>query len=127
MQVNLKTTFLLLVLVQGLHSIEEYLGRLWENLPPATVLCNLVSENPATGFLIINIGLFVFGLLGWLFAVRNGTSLAPPIIWFWIIIEIINGIGHPAWSLFQGAYTPGVFTAPFLLILAIFLLSLKTR
>ena len=50
--------FLILVLVQGLHSLEEYIGKLWESFPPATILCGLVSENLLTGFLIINIGLF---------------------------------------------------------------------
>jgi hypothetical protein len=36
-----------------------------------------------------------------------------------VAIETINGIGHPLWSLRQGGYTPGVATAPVLLILAI--------
>lgn len=35
------------------------------------------------------------------------------------MVEIINGLGHPLWSLLQGHYTPGVATAPILLVLAI--------
>jgi hypothetical protein len=38
-----------------------------------------------------------------------------------VVIETINGIGHPFWSLRQGGYTPGVLTAPLLLVLAIHL------
>ena len=40
---------------------------------------------------------------------------------FWIAIETINGIGHPAWSLLQRGYTPGLLTAPILLALAVML------
>ena len=42
---------------------------------------------------------------------------------FWIIIEIMNGIFHPAWAIWQGGYEPGVATAPLLLIVALLLLS----
>jgi hypothetical protein len=36
-------------------------------------------------------------------------------------IEAVNGIVHPLWSLRQGGYTPGVATAPILLVLALVL------
>ena len=120
---KIKMLFLILVLVQGLHSYEEYLGKLWENFPPATVLCSLVSDNLITGFLIINIGLFVFGILCWVFPIRNEYFYANILIWFWIILESINGIGHPIWTFMQKGYTPGIVTAPFLFIIAIALLK----
>ncbi|MGI9551159.1 MAG: HXXEE domain-containing protein [Aurantibacter sp.] len=107
--------------MQGLHSAEEYIGRLWENFPPATFLTGLLSDNRETGFLIINIGLFVFGMFSWFFSVLRDNTLVKSILWFWIGLEIINGIGHPIWSLSQGGYTPGLLTAPILLILAILL------
>jgi hypothetical protein len=43
------------------------------------------------------------------------------VIWTWVATELVNGIGHPAWSLIQGSYTPGVATAPLLLVLALYL------
>tara|TARA_R110002096_G_C14464984_1_gene712614 strand:- start:533 stop:943 length:411 start_codon:yes stop_codon:yes gene_type:complete len=122
MNQKIKETFLILVLVQGLHSIEEYVGKLWENFPPARVLCSLVSDNLVTGFLIINIGLFVFGLLCWLFPIRKNYFYAQFLVWFWIVLELINGIGHPIWTIVQKAYTPGILTAPFLFVIAIILL-----
>jgi hypothetical protein len=42
-------------------------------------------------------------------------------VWIWIAIELVNGVGHPLWSLVQGGYTPGVVTAPILLVLALVL------
>lgn len=115
--------FLILVITQGLHSIEEYIGKLWENFPPATVLCGWVSDDLEKGFLTINIGLFIFGLFCWSFLIRRNLSIAPMTIGFWIIIELINGVTHPIWSLYQGKYTPGVITAPMLLILALKLMK----
>lgn len=121
MDQKIKWTFLILVLIQGLHSVEEYVGKLWESFPPARFLCSLVSDNLMTGFLIINIGLFVFGLWGWLFPIRRNYFFAKLIIGFWIFIELINGIGHPIWTIMQKAYTPGIITAPILLVIAIIL------
>ncbi len=118
---NTKRLALLIVFVQATHSTEEYIGRLWENFPPATYLCGLVSDDLERGFLIINTGLFVIGILSWLIWVRNGYTLAKAIISFWIIVEILNGIVHPLWALVQKSYQPGVITAPFLLANALFL------
>ena len=118
-----KIIFLILILVQGLHSVEEYIGRLWEIFPLARVLTSLISENLETGFLIFNIGFFIFGIWCWFFPVLRNYKYALGLIWFWIVIEIINGIGHSFWALYERAYVPGVVTALILLILSIYLLQ----
>ena len=121
MNKRITTSFFLLVLAQGLHSIEEYLGSLWEVFLPAKVLSGIVSDNHEAGFMVINTGLFIFGLWCWFFPVRRNYSFAEIFLWFWIIIEIINGIGHLLWALYEGAYVPGAATALLLLVLAILL------
>lgn len=110
-----------LVLAQAAHSVEEYLGRLWESFPPAQFLTGLVSRDLETGFLVINIGLVAFGVWCFLWPVRRGWPSAVPLAWAWVTIEMINGVGHPLWSIRQGGYTPGVATAPVLLVLALYL------
>ena len=110
-----------LILAQAAHSIEEYCGRLWESFPPARFLTGVISDDLETGFLVINIGLVAFGVWCFLWPVRRGWPSAIPLAWFWVTIEMINGVGHPLWSLRQGGYTPGVATAPLLLILALYL------
>lgn len=127
MDKKLSATFFLLVLFQGFHSIEEYVGKLWDVFPPAKFLTSLISQNHETGFLVINIGLFIFGLWCWFFPVRKNYSYTRSLIWFWIVIEIINGISHPLWALFQWSYEPGVITAPVLLFLAIYLTKQLTH
>jgi hypothetical protein len=110
-----------LLLVQCAHSAEEYVGRLWESFPPARFVSGLLSEDLERGFLVANVSLVAFGLWCWLWPVRRGWLAALPLAWAWVALEIINGIGHLLWTLRQGGYTPGVGTAPVLLILAIFL------
>ena len=116
-----KITFLILVLLQGLHSVEEYVGKLWDVFPPAKYLTNLFSENNETGFLIANVGIFILGISCWLLLYSKLESTISIIIWIFIVIEIINGIGHPVWSIYQKGYTPGVISAPFLLVTALYL------
>jgi hypothetical protein len=127
MSKQIRIFFLLLVLIQGVHSVEEYMGKIWEVFAPAKFLCGLISKNHETGFLIINTGLFIFGMWCWFGPLRKNNALASGFIWFWIVIELINGIGHPLWALREWAYVPGLITAPFLLVLAICLLRHQIR
>ena len=57
-----QVTFSALIVARAAHSIEEYFGHLWESFPPARFLTDLVSSNPESGFVLINIALFAFGL-----------------------------------------------------------------
>ena len=113
--------FSALIVAQIAHSAEEYVGRLWESFPPARFLTGMVSSDRELGFIVINSAIVAFGFWCLLFPVRNEWPSAPGFIWFWIVLEIINGVGHPAWSLREGGYTPGVLTAPILLLIAFYL------
>ena len=118
---RLQFTFLLLIIVQSLHSIEEYAGRLYEIFPPARIVSGLISQNLETGFVIFNVVLVSFGLWCFWWPIRQHWSSAALFIWIWVGIELVNGIGHPLWSLSVLRYTPGVATAPVLLLLALYL------
>jgi hypothetical protein len=110
-----------LILAQAAHSVEEYTGRLWETFPPARLVSGLVSSDLERGFVIANVLLVGFGAWCALWPVRRGWPAATALAWGWVVVETINGIGHPLWSLWQGGYTPGVATAPLLLALALWL------
>jgi hypothetical protein len=118
---RLQAGFGALILAQAAHSVEEYLGRLWESFPPARAVSGLIFRNLELGFLAFNLALVGFGVWCFLGPVRREWPSAVPLAWGWVAIETINGIGHPLWSLRQGGYTPGVVTAPVLLILALHL------
>jgi hypothetical protein len=116
-----QSSFLLLIAIQTAHSVEEYVGRLYDVFPPARFLSGLVSQNRERGFLILNAALITFGLLCFLGPIRRQWPSAVAVAWIWAAIELVNGIGHPLWSLIQLRYTPGVVTAPLLLLVALYL------
>jgi hypothetical protein len=118
---RIQATFGALVLAQAAHSVEEYLGRLWETFPPAAFLTGLIASDREKGFLVINVALVSFGLWCLLVPVRRDWKASAGLMWFWIILEAIIGIGHPVWSLARQQYTPGALTAPLLLVLALYL------
>ncbi|HEX8694222.1 MAG TPA: HXXEE domain-containing protein [Longimicrobium sp.] len=120
---RVRLAFGALVLAQAAHSVEEYLGRLWESFPPAGFVAGLISRDRELGFIVFNVALVAFGAWCLLWPVRREWPSAVPLAWLWIAIETINGVGHPFWSLRQGGYTPGLATAPVLLVLALYLAS----
>ena len=102
-----------------LHSVEEYTGRLYEVFPPARFVSGLISDDLERGFVIANVVLLSFGFWCFLWPVRKHWPSAVPLAWYWIGIELVNGIGHPLWSIRLLRYTPGVATAPMLFFLAL--------
>lgn len=125
---RVKLAFTTLIVAQSAHSIEEYAGRLWESFAPARFLTGLFSSDREVAFIILNLLLVGFGFWCALFPVRKDWPSAAGFIWFWIVVELINGVGHPAWTLLQGEYTPGVLTAPILFVVALYLaLQMRKR
>lgn len=113
-----------MILAQAAHSLEEYVGRLWESFPPARFVSGLVSADLERGFIVINVLVVAFGVWCFAWPVRHAWPSAAAFAWAWVAVELINGIGHPLWSLRVGGYTPGVATAVVLLVLAVYLARL---
>jgi hypothetical protein len=84
-------------------------------------MSGLVSNDLQRGFVVLNVALIAFGLWCFIWPVRRGWPSAVPLVWFWVVIELVNGVGHPLWTVIQRGYTPGVATAPILLVLALYL------
>ena len=108
-------TFLVLILCQALHSIEEYSYSLWNVLESARYVSSLVSTNLALGFAVVNTTIVALGVWSYWVPVRLHKAYAPFVIWFWIDLEIANGVGHIWLAIFSHAYFPGLYTAPLLL------------
>lgn len=122
-----QVVFLLLILAQMAHSVEEYVTGLYQVFAPARFVSSLLSSNLALGFAIVNAALVTFGLWCWAFPVRSGWRTAGVVVWFWTILELGNGIGHCSLALRQRGYFPGVITAPLLLLFALWLAVLQIR
>jgi len=110
--------FLLLVLTQGVHSIEEYLTRLFEVFAPARFISGLISEDLATGFVVFNCLLFVAGLVCYFGPVRRGGAAGRVVATLWLVLEFSNGIVHSSMAVVTGGYFSGVVTAVLLFAVA---------
>ena len=121
MQVTTKTGFLLLAMSQMLHSLEEYRFSLWEVFAPARLVSSLVSDNLALGFSIINVSIVLSGFWCYFYPVRQSWKGSKQVMWFWVILELSNSIGHIIFSINAGGYFPGIYTAPLLFVSSSFL------
>ena len=122
-----RVVFLLLILAQAAHSVEEYVAKLYEIFAPARFVSGIISRDLAQGFVILNTALVAFGFLCWAVPLRSGWKAARGLVWFWTILELGNGIGHTVFALDARGYFPGVLTAPFLLFFAGWLAVLQIR
>ncbi len=118
-----KNLFLALIVVQMLHSLEEYVFQLFETFPPARFVSGLVSADLSYGFAVINVVVVVLGIACYWWPVRHGWASATPIAWIWIVVELVNGFVHPTWSVIQQSYTPGLVTSLLFLPLVVLLAS----
>ena len=121
MDARSRFAFLALILAQAVHSIEEYAFGLYEVFAPARFVSGLVSDDPRTGFAILNGALILFGVWCYMARVRPGHPSARAWAWPWVVVELANGVGHPALAIARGGYFPGVVTAPALFALALYL------
>ena len=115
MERRTQRAFVLLILAQAAHSLEEYVARLYDVFPPARFLSCLFSDDLRTGFVIANVLLISFGLWCWAVPVRRGWPSALGVAWFWAVLELTNGTIHLGLAVVRGGYFPGVLTAPLLI------------
>ena len=112
---RLSLPFLLLILAQAAHSVEETMFRLYDLVAPARYIGSLTGLPQPWSFALPNALLVLFGLWCWFAKVRPGRGGARALAWFWALLEIANALGHTAFALGTGGYFPGIATAPLLL------------
>ncbi len=112
---RLPIAFLLVVLAQTSHSVEEYVARLYAVFPPARFVSSLFSDDLAMGFVIANTLIIAFGFWCWAVPVARQWPVARGLAWGWAAVELANGTGHSVLALGRLGYFPGVVTAPLLL------------
>ena len=119
--------FLLMILAQALHSVEEYHFRLFDRLLPARYVAETFGVDRPLGFIMANTALVGFGLWCWFARVRPGRGAALGLAWFWALLECANGLAHGALAVAAGGYFPGLATAPLLLGIGVLLIVQLVR
>ena len=108
--------FALVVLMQALHTGEEYATHFYQAFPVALGL----APWPADFFLALNLTwLIVWAVAA--FGLRTGYRVAFFPVWLLSIAAIVNGVAHPLLALQAGGYFPGLLTSPLLGIVGIIL------
>ena len=121
MRHDTRNAFLVLVLAQAAHSIEEYAFRLWQVLIPERVVFGALTDARPVGFAIANVLVVAFGVWCYVARVRPGRASAVRWTWLWVLVELSNAVVHMSMGIARGGYFPGLATAPILLVLAVFL------
>ncbi len=121
MNARSRLAFLLLIVSQAAHSVEEYVFQLYQVFEPTRVVIHLVSDDLPTGFALVNTAIVLFGLWCYVARIRPGKPSARVWAWAWIVLEMGNALGHGGVALARGGYFPGVVTAPLLLIVSTYL------
>lgn len=114
-----KGLFLGLALTQAAHSIEEFYFRLYDVLAFTRWFVGLISSNLAFGFAVGNTLVVAFMFWTYFRRVRPAASSAPAWLWGWALLELANGSGHIILAADAGGYFPGLYTAPFLLLISL--------
>lgn len=104
MDARSRTASALLIGAQAAHSVEEYAFRLFDAFGPARFVSSLFSTNAATGFIIANIGIVLFGLWCYVARVRTPHPSDQAYAWFWTCLELANGVGHLVLSSTRDGY-----------------------
>jgi len=117
--VSRKALFALLIAAQAAHSVEECRFRLYDVLAPARFISRLVSSDPARGFALANVALVTFGVWCYVARVRPEHPSTFRWMWFWVLLEAVNGTNHLLFALYTRRYFPGAWTAPLLLSVAV--------
>ena len=116
--------YLLLGLAQAVHSVEEVLTGLWQNLPVVTSWLHTRMpwipelEWNAPGFAAANIVIvaFLLGTSGFVFLHLPWTKHLVRVV---AVVEMLNGLGHLSASLVSGGYFSGSISAVFLFMLGL--------
>ena len=116
---SLSKLYLIGILIQLTHFLEEYYTGFYKALPA------IFNTDAWTGsqFIIFNIIWLIIFLLAAIGTIKN-IRLSFLVMWFFVLIGGIgNGIMHIGLSLLQKEYFPGTVTAFFLFVIGIIMIQ----
>ena len=108
---NIQAAYFLLVILQAIHSVEEFIFRLYERFPPMRFVYQNAPHLAKPAFAISNALLISIGLICFFYWVQPARKGATAVVWIWIIIESLNVFAHIVWAALIGGYNPGLVTA----------------
>jgi hypothetical protein len=127
MNPRIRVAFLCLIVLQALHSIEEFTFKFYEQFPPMVFLYRNASTLARPGFILFNSILVLIGVVSLIYWVWPSRRGARTVVWIWIGIEAFNVIAHCIWAGMIRGYNPGLVTGLAFVPLLAYLIRLLTR
>jgi hypothetical protein len=124
---RISLAFLLLIIQQAIHSVEEFIFRFYERFPPMKIIYQDAPHLAKPAFLISNALLFLAGLFCFFYWVRPVKERARIVVWVWIALETVNVIAHFIWAILIRGYNPGLVTVILFVPVLIYLNYLMRR
>jgi|SRR5215213_3529631 len=119
--------FLSLVILQAIHSAEEFIFGFYEKFPPMRVIYQAAPLLAKPAFATSNALLLLAGLVCFYYWVRPSGRGARAVVWVWVVLESVNVIAHSVWAFLIGGYNPGLATAILFVPVLIYLSHLMKR
>ena len=110
MNSRIPPAFLSLIILQAIHSAEEFIFRFYERFPPMRLIYQDAPHLAKPAFAISNALLFFAGLICFYYWVRPARKGARTVVWVWIVLESVNVIAHFVWAFLIRGYNPGLAT-----------------
>ena len=110
MSKKIRAAFLVLIVLQALHSTEEFIFKFYEVFPPMALLYRDAPHLAAPAFIIFNVLLVAAGLACLSSWVRPAGRGARTVVWAWVGVEAFNAVAHSAWAVLIWGYNPGLVT-----------------
>ena len=107
---KIRVAFLVLIGLQALHSIEEFIFKFYEVFPPMVSMYRNAPAMAQPAFVLANSLLILVGfvcLLRWVWPARRGAKV---VAWAWVGAEAFNVIAHCVWAISIRRYNPGLVT-----------------
>ena len=100
----------MLIVLQALHSTEEFIFKFYDVFPPMVVLYRDHPQLARPAFIVFNVLLFIVGLICLFYWVWPGRRGARTVVWVWVGGETLNVVAHSAWAILIAGYNPGLVT-----------------
>lgn len=110
MNSKIRLAFLSLIILQAIHSLEEFIFGFYEKFPPMRLIYKDAPHLAKPAFALSNVLLFCAGLACLYYWVQPARKGARTVVRVWIIIESINVVAHFVWAVLIGGYNPGLWT-----------------
>ncbi len=126
MRLSLASTFLVMIVVQAVHAIEEFLFDFWNVFPPMRAVYGGVPRLGERVFIAFHALLIGIGLWSYRRWVRGGGASARTVMRWGILVQSFTVLLHAAWFLAGLRYQPGLATTPlFVPAIALAIAALK--